>query len=446
MKNIKNEKGSLALFVTIAVLFFMAFLLTMYLATANEQKTQLAITARVKEVYEKNLEDKVLETIYEGMIGTDENIPIYTAEQLKKIGTGESVYISEVGKYYTFNLNSNYILKNNIELNKGKYSISNDGTITFSSDAQQWIPIGTESSPFNGNFNGNNYKISGLYINNTTLSNQGLFGVNSGKLENIVIDNGYMNANQIVGGIVGINLENSTINNCVNNNRIIGNGQVGGICGKARGTIENCINNGAIGESNNKYNLGGIYGFNDDSTTTVKNCSNNGKVIGNQAGGIGGSASNTVIDSCSNNGEMIGVEYIGGIIGFTWKDVTAQIINCYNTKKVSGNRYVGGILGQDIQSLPTRIEKCYNTGKVEANSYLGGIVGNLKNGDISNCYYLTNTATGAVNGADIEGKAQVRDITFMQSSDFITLLNNGENNWKIVTGKNDNYPILSWQN
>lgn len=218
MKIKNNEKGSLTLFVTLAMLFFMIFLVALYVSTTNEQRAQLAITARIKEIYEKDLDN--VEEIYNDFIGTDEYIPIYTAEQLKKVGTGENVYISEIGKYYTFDLDSNYILKNNIELNK--YTVDENGTITFDENAEQWIPIGTSSKPFTGILDGNGYKIEGLYINNSTLSNQGLFGYNSGEIKNILLINHNITSSQnLTDGIVVYN--QGIIENCYNTENISSN-------------------------------------------------------------------------------------------------------------------------------------------------------------------------------------------------------------------------------
>lgn len=356
MKKINNEKGSLALFVTIAMLFFMMFLLVLYISTTNEQKTQLAITTRIKETYEEKLSNESLENIYEGFVGKDAYIPIYTVEQLKKVGSGESVYISEVKAYYTFNLDSNYILKNDIDLNKGKYTISDSGEVTFSSDAEQWTPIGTSSSSFTGIFDGNSYKISGLYINNTSLSNQGLFGYNSGTIQNLTVDNGYINGANYLGGIVGQNINNGNIIKCVNKNKINGNGYAGG-----------------------------IFGYSNSSNTIVNNCYNTASITGNQAGGIGGTIENGTI------------------------------------------------------------KNCYSIGNISGISYSGGIVGQSTNSNISNCYYLTGTATGGINGADVTGQAEVKKAAEMKTSDFVTLLNNGENNWKLVSEENNGYPILNYQ-
>lgn len=33
----------------------------------------------------------------------------------------------------------------------------------------------------------------------------------------------------------------------------------------------------------------------------------------------------------------------------------------------------------------------------------------------------------------------------MKSSDFVNVLNAGDDNWKLVEGKNNNFPVLSWE-
>ena len=46
-------------------------------------------------------------------------IPIYTGEQFKKIGTGEEIIIEEAGgEKYKFNMDSQYVLQNDINLNR----------------------------------------------------------------------------------------------------------------------------------------------------------------------------------------------------------------------------------------------------------------------------------------------------------------------------------------
>lgn len=479
MKNIKNERGSLALFVTIAMLFFMAFLLALFLSTTNEQKTQLAVTARIKETYEQDLDN--IEEIYNNFVGTEEYIPIYTAEQLKKVGTGESVYISEVGKYYTFNLNSKYILKNNIELNLNKYTVANDGTITFSSDAEQWTPIGTSANPFTGTFDGNGYKISGLYINNTSLSDQGLFGYNNGTIQNTIVDNGYISGAGNLGGISSKNLENGKINDCINNIYIISNasGGIGGICGRNYNIIQNCTNNSRVFANGSFWNIGGICGEIGNSKGKIINCSNKGEINttgGNMGGIVGTISQGAIIENCYNEGKIIysGASG-GGIVGYICNSGNTQIKNCYNKENIDGANYAGGIVGQ-ANEIKLDINNCYNIGNINGNNNVAGIIGSTSNSDkvikscynigrisgnnttggivghnsgtdsIENCYYLTNTATGGIDGKDVEGQAEAKTSDEMKKDTFVTLLNNGEDNWKIVAEKNYGYPILSWQN
>ena len=65
MKKIRQEKGSITLFVLISMLFFVMFLIGMYLLNANSEITQTAATKRIKEIYEQDVNniDNVYETI-----------------------------------------------------------------------------------------------------------------------------------------------------------------------------------------------------------------------------------------------------------------------------------------------------------------------------------------------------------------------------------------------
>lgn len=544
MKNIKSEKGSLALFVTIAMLFFMAFLLALFLSTTNEQKTQLAVTARIKETYEQDLDN--VNEIYNSFVGTEEYIPIYTSEQLKKVGTEKSVYVAEVGKYYTFNLDSNYILKNNIELNK--YTVAEDGTITFTSNAEQWTPIGTSEKSFTGIFDGNGYKISGLYINDASLGYQGLFGYNNGTIQNITMDKGYINVAGYFGTIVSQNLENGIIDGCINRINVNCKNNSGGICATNKGKLINCKNEGNL-NNNGVYTIAGICGQTSNKNAIIQNCVNIGKITGKESvGGIAGYVNGGTVQKCYNKGNVVANAvtlgsdgqyrpFVGGIVGSN----CGNIIECYNEGQIEGNGLgVAGIAGASNYGENCLIEKCYNTGKIidtvnqvggivgtsnkstiinmcynlgEINgtadvggiigwigwsgevyvknsynlgavksttntTYVGGIGGRLYYGsiencynigtvyvleniagngitgngnsdytrEVKNCYYLADTATGGINGADVTGQVEAKTAVEMRSSDFVTLLNNGEDNWKIVAGKNNDYPILSWQN
>jgi len=77
-----------------------------------------------------------------------------------------------------------------------------------------WFPIGDFVMPFSGNFNGNNLKISNLYIYDVSLEDVGLFGyVKNGNIENLVVENGDITGLYYVGGVVG-SLDGGSVKQC----------------------------------------------------------------------------------------------------------------------------------------------------------------------------------------------------------------------------------------
>ena len=94
-----------------------------------------------------------------------------------------------------------------------------------------WTPIGNLNCPFKGEFDGNNKKITGLYIN-TTNDYAGLFGCisESAKIQNLGIEKANIKGGEYVGGIVG-SIDNSSVINCYSTGVVNGNIQVGGIAG-----------------------------------------------------------------------------------------------------------------------------------------------------------------------------------------------------------------------
>ena len=86
----------------------------------------------------ENVSERQAEWLEEMGIKEKQNIiPIYTEKQFRKIGTGEEIEIEEVGgEKFKFNIDSHYILQNDIDLKCSKEN--------------QWIPIGTVNKPFDG--------------------------------------------------------------------------------------------------------------------------------------------------------------------------------------------------------------------------------------------------------------------------------------------------------
>ena len=306
--------------------------------------------------------------------------------------------------------NTRAVLTANIDLSSVCGPELNDGT--------SWTPIGNSSNnQYTGTFNGQNFKISGLYIDSNA-DCQGLFGYvsGSGKIEKLSVsgtvsggmyvggvvrlNNGSVEdcdftgsvSGSYVGGVVGVNGGN--VINCTNTGTVTGpesgnNNRVGGVVGRNDGSVKNCYNTGTVTGSGNS--VGGVVGYNSGSST-VENCTNTGEVSGpnsgsdSNVGGVVGQNSGTV-KNCYNTGAVSGVEEVGGVVG---NNYNGSVENSYNTGAVSGVEGVGGVVGYNISS----VTNCYNTGTVTGSgSYVGGVVGwNSSGGTVTDCYFLKDTA------------------------------------------------------
>lgn len=211
-RNLKSEKGAITLVVLIGMLFLTAFLMSMYIQIANRAQNSAETTKQIEEQY-NNLNEA--NALYDSYFANTNVIPIYTKEQLAKIGSGEQILINN--KVYTFSTSGYYTIQNDLKLG----GIYNESTGTWS--GTQWTPL---TSTFTGTLDGLGHTITGLYINNSSASNQGLFGTLKGTVKNLNIQDSYIKANSYVGSIAGEN--QGTIINCHNTSPIIGNTNVTG--------------------------------------------------------------------------------------------------------------------------------------------------------------------------------------------------------------------------
>ncbi|MBV8040306.1 hypothetical protein HF895_12545 [Bacteroides sp. AN502] len=186
----------------------------------------------------------------------------------------------------------------------------------------------------------------------------------------------YINSGTDYQGLVGVLGSGGTLQNVgVKTSYIKGGYSVGGVCGRNRGTVTNCYNSGSV--------------------------------TGNYA-------------------------YVGGLCGQNYATVT----NCYNTGKVTGRNDAGGVCG--INLMDGTVTNCYNSGSVTGTGdYVGGVCGNSW-GNVSNCYYLTGTAAGGINGSDVAGQAEAKTADQFKSGEVASLLGEG---WGQTIGKDD-YPVL----
>ena len=265
-----------------------------------------------------------------------------------------------------------------------------------------WTPIGSDSNPYRGTFNGDGHTISGLYINDSSADYQGLFGYvsGSGKIENLSVS-GTVSGGMCVGGIAGQN--NGNVEDCDFTGSVSGSDHVGGVVGWniSGGNVKNCYNTGEV--SGSSY-VGGVVGENLGSST-AENCYNTGTVTGSPVGGVVGSNSfSATVTNCYNTGTVSGPDSgsgnsVGGVVGYN--SGIGNVKNCYNTGTVTGtDDYVGGVVGyNDVGG----VTNCYNTGEVSGNQ-VGGVVG-LNNGPVTGCYFLQDTAEKGIGSGNASADA-----------------------------------------
>ena len=273
---------------------------------------------------------------FEGGSGTkDDPYKIKTAEQLAKLaadinsGIGDKEY-THSGEYF--------ILTDNIDLS-----------------AHRWVPIGyyviNEGHQFSAYFNGNNKKITGLYVKEERDDySAGLFGAVGGiTIENVIIENGYVEANGQAGILVG----NAT---------------------QAYGCNKQFINCTVSG--------------------TVKNSSSTED--GRQSGGLVGYNSYGSYENCTADVTVIGGGKTGGFAG---EDFAGTYKNCIAKGKVSGAWSVGGFAG--VLFSGTTVEKCASYGNVEAKDWnVGGFAGYIEeNVKVNNCVSFGNVTSAVVGWA-----------------------------------------------
>ena len=241
------------------------------------------------------------------------------------------------------------------------------------SAAAPWTPIGDRANnqDYRGTFDGQNHKITGLYLENKGSFTNGnsyytaLFGLCDGAaIKNVSVYGEAKAITRYVAGIVGRACGVSTKRTC---------------------TIENCHNYVTLtGEPTNDQ----IYGH----------------------AGVVASAQDAVIRGCSNNADITGYEgYTGGIVAVTSYGTTT-IENCWNTGAILLRgwqhqfRGVGGIIGN--ASAAVNITNCCNTGAIsfyyktqKIQQAAGGIVGLAGESSHASTITLTNCyATGTVSG------------------------------------------------
>ena len=220
---------------------------------------------------------------------------------------------------------------------------------------ETWTPIGSESTPYTGTFDGQGYTISGMTIENAE-SYSGLFGNVTGTVRDFTVTGSITITGDEtvsrVGGAVGslgtasVGGTVSGVTSKVNITVSAGNDHIGGVVGSmpenSSPTVESCVYTGNINITVAAGSVAGVVGY--IRTGTIQNCANQGGISINTGG----------------NGS------VGGILGYC-NNGNIYIRNCYNSGVIAaeGTANVGAIVGQNKSTQATVSNCCYLTGSAD---------------------------------------------------------------------------------
>jgi hypothetical protein len=244
-------------------------------------------------------------------------------------------------------------------------------------------PIGNGSTVFTGSYDGQTYKITGLFISRGTTDFIGLFGYASGAtITNVKLDNVQITGADYVGGLIGHLYNSSTATNCYSNGSVTGAGYVGGLIGLQQ------------------------------SSSTASTCYSSGSVTGS------------------------GLR-VGGLIGYQYVSSTAT--NCYSSGSVTGGSYVGGLIG--LQEASSTDNNCYSSGSVTGADHVGGMIGLQSSSSANNCFWdMTSSGQTSSSGGTGKSTAQMKTASTFTGAGWSGTV------WFMDVGVNKGYPYLSWQN
>ena len=300
-----------------------------------------------------------------------EHIEIPDGAETITIDGEEYIPISDLDEVKS--LNKNYIMKNDIYIERSKR-------------------IGSWQSTFSGKFHGNNYKIKGKNVST-------LFGrIEDAKISNIIFSADY--EPDLNGAILVDRALNSVISGCINYSKP--KNRIDGLVSRMYcGTVENCINYADMASSSGLI-CEARFGF------AIRDCANYGNISGGNefCGGIlaeyyplyypffikdhAPGYAQASIENCINEGKIIGGAMIGGLVGglTTYYDILKILRDLENdvpkvetTVIKEAKNYDEGVPKQDFLV----IENCRNEGDIyrekskeierQRLSGIGGIVG-----------------------------------------------------------------------
>ena len=345
-----------------------------------------------------------------------------------------------------------FMINSNQKFNEFIYALSQDEysgagfyfkqTASFQwSNDEQNDGEGLASQAFAGNYNGDDFILTGITINGKNQA--GIFRqlkdgatISNWRIENVSISNG-----EDLGTIAGYAQGTVKISGVSVNGNISGTNNIGGLIGKVEngkiyidnvtmqaivsgsknigGAIgyQNCycsidkfstgsrfrVGNENSSVSNKAENVGGLIGYVNDHSFDITNSEirhtasidDNAEIISgnNKVGGLIGAISNlseatSRIDNCRVLSPIRATNYCGGFIGYAEIAHQLSITNNQSCIITNGGKYIGGIIGylkyttasDDLLSFANNnvVESDNCEIQIKGNSYVGGLFGYIK--------------------------------------------------------------------
>jgi len=308
-------------------------------------------------------------------------IPISSYAQLKSIGLVPA-----------YPLWASYVLTSDIDASPSSTENWN-GTVYAG-----FKPIGTDTLPFSGAFDGQGHSIRNLTIRRPSSNYIGLFAMLSGnsRIQDLSLFAVNMAGSNYVGGIVGYSLGN--LENIPVSGRFTGNSYLGGVAGVNRGNIRRSSFSGGLQASLNY--TGGLVGYNYYSST---------------------------IQESYASALVSGVNYVGGLAGTNLGDIA----DCYTLGTVAGS-YAGGLVGNHTGT----IERSYAATRILGATSPGAFIA-IGSGLVAESYWNEENARTAQDNSyatDISSNEMIHAATFV-NWDFSV-----NSAWKI--DESHSYPAL----
>ena len=300
-----------------------------------------------------------------------------------------------------------------------------------------WLPIGNNDYPFQGQFDGDNHTIYNLTIKGTDITYAGLFGrvtSEDSEFKNIKFVGGEIqissNFTSHAGFLAGW-IENGNIDNCSSTGDVTATttysfSYAGGLVGQASSSISDCYATGNVTaiSSSNSYSSSSAGGLVGESSSFISDCYATGDV------------------TATSSSSYDYFAYAGGLVGRANSHTPSSpisifysILRCYATGDVtatSSTPYAGGLVGGIGQSKIGTSVAANNSVTGEGKwSSVGRVVGYMYEADFTNCYHRKTMAVVGTGGFSGQA-ATASDLT--SRAFYVNLGWDMDNIWSIEEG------------